>query len=82
MITLGATYKDTITDYDGVAVGYVQYLTGCNQALLVPKIDKDGKRRDGEWFDEQRLNQVGKKVIALPNSRNVNPGFDQEAPKQ
>lgn len=43
-VGLGETYEDCITGFTGVAVGYVQYLTGCNQALLVPRGIDLGKR--------------------------------------
>lgn len=80
MIVLGQKYKDRISGFQGVATGYVQYLSGCNQALLAPKVTKDGGKPDSEWIDEQRLVAVGKKVIKLDNSKS--PGFDLPAPKR
>jgi hypothetical protein len=78
MIKLGAEYKDKITDFIGVATGYVQYITGCNQVLLTPKVGKDGDKKNGEWVDEQRLERFGDKVIILDNGRAT--GFDMAAP--
>ncbi len=78
MIELGATYKDKITGFQGVCTGKVQYLTGCNQALIVPKAAEDGSLRDAIWFDEQRLDQVGGERIELDNGKN--PGCDIPAP--
>lgn len=76
---LGATYKDKVTGFQGVALGHVRYLTGCNQVLLQPGIDKDGKIRDSLWFDEQRMERVAKvKPVVLDNSKT--PGFDKPAP--
>lgn len=77
-IKLGATYKDVVTGFVGVATGYVQYMTGCNQALLVPKYKK-GDKDTSRWYDEQRLTQVGRKVIKVDNG--VSPGFDAEPPR-
>lgn len=37
IITLGKSYRDRITGVIGTATGYVQYLSGCNQALISPK---------------------------------------------
>jgi hypothetical protein len=68
MITLGHTYKDTITGFTGVATGYVKYITGCNQALLTPKTRGGGGLNEPHWFDEQRLKPVkGAAVITLDN---------------
>ncbi|MDR3389884.1 MAG: hypothetical protein P4L92_22840 [Rudaea sp.] len=80
MIQLGRVYKDKVTGFEGVATGYVQYLTGCNQALLAPKVGSDGASREAHWLDEQRLDAVGDTVITLNNA--ASPGFDKPAPKR
>ncbi|MEW6115629.1 MAG: hypothetical protein AB1553_01855 [Nitrospirota bacterium] len=80
MITLGQKYKDKITGFEGVATGYVQYISGCNQALLVPKVSADGTLRESLWFDVQRLEVVGTEVIKLDNGEK--PGCDCPAPKR
>jgi hypothetical protein len=79
MIDLGRKYKDKITGFEGVATGYVIYISGCNQALLSPQI-RDGKVEECRWFDEQRLDQIGDEKIVLDNSNS--PGFDIEAPRR
>jgi hypothetical protein len=79
-IALGATYRDCITGFEGVATGYVVYITGCNQALLVPRA-KDGALVEAQWFDEQRLANVPEaKIIKIDNG--ATPGFDRPAPKR
>lgn len=77
-IELGRTYKDKITGFSGVAVGYCRYITGCNQVLLSPPLKEDGTYRDGHWVDEQRLDDVGAPKIELDNGKT--PGFDRPAP--
>ena len=79
-VTLGATYKDVITGFNGIAIGKVEYLSGCNQALIVPKASKDGAIKDSCWFDFQRLERVGKEVVMLNNEKT--PGCDMSAPKR
>ena len=74
---LGAMYRDVISGFQGVATGYVQYISGCNQVLLRPKEDK-GVLRDSQWFDEQQLERVGKSEVILDNRRAS--GFDKTAP--
>lgn len=73
---LGHTYEDVISGFKGICTGYVEYLTGCNQLLLVPK-NRDNKR-DGEWFDSSRLKLTKAKRVVLDNGKD--PGFDKAAP--
>lgn len=77
----GWKVRDQITGYEGIITGICEYMTGCNQALVVPNhLDKDGKRQEGEWFDVQRLKRVGKSQVILDNEKT--PGCDIEAPKR
>lgn len=69
MIKLGSTVKDEITGFTGVVTGYVTYITGCNQALVTPKVGKGGERQDPIWIDEQRLKVNSKvKIVTIDNS--------------
>ena len=77
---LGNNYKDRITGFAGVATGHVRYITGCNQVLLAPTVDKEGKLRESQWFDEQRLEALDGATIVLENSGT--PGPDKAAPKR
>ena len=78
MVNLGDKVRDVVTDFEGIVIGRVEYLTGCNQCLVTPKIDKDGKRQTGEWFDEQRLQVLEAGAVKLDNGKT--PGFDQAPP--
>ena len=75
---LGSTVTDRITGFRGVAVGHVEYLTGCNQTLVVPPVDAEGKLRDGQWFDDQRLKVSDEAPVTLDNS--ATPGHDAAPP--
>lgn len=77
---LGITARDKITGFKGVVIGYVEYLTGCNQALLQPAGSDATKRPDAEWFDVQRLTRVGTSKVTLDNGKT--PGCDRAAPKR
>lgn len=79
MISLGASVKDKITGFSGVVTGRAEYLTGCTQCLVVPKIGDDGIFKDSVWFDEQRLDLTKSELFRLNNSRT--PGPDKPAPK-
>lgn len=77
---LGRKYRDRITGFSGMATGRVVYISGCNQVLVSPPVDGDGKPRDPQWFDEQRLEDLGGETLVLDNA--ATPGPDLPAPKR
>ncbi len=85
MILLGQGVRDLITDFEGLAIGRVEYLTGCVQVLVQPPA---GDRRDGSgrewvesrWFDEPRLRVTIAEPYVLPSI--PTPGADKEAPRR
>jgi hypothetical protein len=60
----GQEAKDKVTGFEGKIVYRIEYLNGCNQYGLIPTIDKDGKARDAEQFDEGRIEIIGKGIPA------------------
>lgn len=52
---LGHEVVDAVTGFVGVVTSMSFDLSGCVQAFVKPKIDKDGKMPDGHWFDIARL---------------------------
>ena len=77
---MGRKVKDKITGFTGIVTGYVSYISGCNQVLITPSVDKDGKIKESEWVDEQRVKILPGKTIALNNSQGA--GFGPPAPKR
>jgi len=77
-VELGRTYKDVITGFFGVATGFCEYISGCNQVLLSPLLDNDGKFREPRWFDVQRVRALSDVTIVLDNAQT--PGPDIPAP--
>lgn len=63
-ILLGDTVKCKVTDFVGVAYSRIEYLNGCIQFDVRPKVDKDGKAQDGLWIDIQQL-----EVLNRPKAR-------------
>ncbi len=63
---LGVTLKSVIHGYEGVAVARSEHITGCNQYMVQPGLDKDGKLKDCYWLDEHALVQTKAKQIVLP----------------
>lgn len=75
---LGYKYTDIISGFTGRCTGYVQYLTGCNQLLLVTQASATGEVR-ADWFDEQRLRKEDCERVVLDNGNHTGP--DKPAPK-
>jgi len=80
-IELGHKVADLITGFRGTVTGLVQYISGCNQALVVPTVDeKTEQPRESHWFDLDRLvvcTEVPRIVLMVNN-----PGPDKAAPKR
>lgn len=82
-IELGMAVQDQITEFKGVVVGIVYYISGCNQALVLPKI-KEGdstKYPDSQWIDIQRL-LVDKFTHKVVLEKEKTPGFDKAPSKR
>ena len=73
MIELGNKVKDIVTGYEGIAVSRIEYLNGCVQYCVKPKVGKDGKIAEGEFIDQEQLKDLGKavKVVAKPTGGNM-----------
>lgn len=76
--TFGCEFEDRITGFKGICTGRAEYISGCTQLLITPKLKEPGESTKAEWFDEQRLKQVGGKRITLDNGST--PGHDRAAP--
>lgn len=62
MIELGVEAKDKITGFKGIITGRCQYLFGCDQYLITPKVDKTGSKPEGHWMDEGRIEIIGEGI--------------------
>lgn len=62
---LGLAGKDKVSGFEGTVTSISFDLYGCVCVALTPNLDKDGKLRDGHWFDVKRV-VTGKKVMAPP----------------
>ena len=64
---LGLEGTDRITGAKGVITSISFDLFGCIQAVLTPKLQKEGKRIQGYWYDINRLKISKKRVMELPD---------------
>ncbi len=76
----GYHFRDEITGFEGVCIGHVTYLTGCDQLLLQPKSDDASKRPASEWFDINRLTKLAAPRVQFDVG--PKPGADRAAPSK
>lgn len=58
-IELGMTVTDKITGFSGVVTGRCEYISGCHQVLIQPRVKDTGEFVDSRWMDEDRLTVTG-----------------------
>lgn len=61
MIELGREVQDKVTGFRGIATAKCEYLNGCVQFCVTPKMI-DGKFPDGQYIDIQQLEVVGEGI--------------------
>lgn len=76
---LGNEVEDKVTGMTGIATGRVEYLTGCNQYLVTPKVGENNNYVEPKWFDEGRLKVIGR-GIAPESVKAADNGCDISAP--
>lgn len=56
---LGYTARDIVTGFQGTVIGYVTYITGSDQCLLIPTgVGDSNKYPEQHWFDVERLQRT------------------------
>lgn len=61
-IQLGNRVKDIVTGFTGIASSKIEYLNGCVQFGVKPKVEKDGKMPEIYYIDVQQLEFVDEGV--------------------
>lgn len=80
MIELGQKACDKVTGFEGIIIGRIEYLFGCNQYGIVPPA-KDGKVGETQWFDEGRVQVTGSGVLPEEVSVEKPGGLNRDCPK-
>ena len=81
-IKLGVEVRDKVTGFKGIVVGEANYLYGCTRHGISPKVSKDGKRQEIEWFDEGRLEIIGKGILPKEvKSKKNGAEFNEDDPR-
>ena len=80
MVKLGSLVKDTITGFEGIAVGRADYLFGCSRIAIQSATLKDGKPIDQEWVDEQRVEVLAEMPVMVSKDSSAMSGGPQADP--
>jgi hypothetical protein len=71
LIHLGNRVKDSITGFEGIATARIEYLTGCAQIAVTPKmVPSPELPNTTEYFDEHRL--TGEKLMEVVKTESAN----------
>ena len=73
--------KDIVTGFEGIASGITSYLTGCDQVIVDPGLDKDGDLREPRAFDISRLDVIEKKAVVIKIKKDKDRGCDYNVTK-
>lgn len=81
-IELGDVVKDTISGFQGVAVGWTRWLYGCDRITVQPQTLHEGKPIVCESFDLPQLVLVKKRVVKLQVKDANTPGGPRPTPSR
>lgn len=81
MIQLGKEGKDKITGFQGIITARVEYLYGCAQYGLSPKVGEDGAVKDTSFFDEGRIAIVGPGIAPEEVQVEKKGGINRDMPR-
>lgn len=68
MIVLGEKVKDKISGLTGIATARLEYLNGCVQYTVSPRLEKGKTELVAYNIDEENLEVVGKRVKIKKNT--------------
>lgn len=78
----GKEAMDKVTGFKGTIVYRLEYMHGCNQYALIPKVCKDGKTREVEHFDEGRIEILGHAISPEDVKAKKRGGINRDAPSK
>jgi hypothetical protein len=81
MIKMGQEGRDKITGFQGIITSHVEFLYGCDQYGLSPKVSEDGTIKSAEFFDEGRIEIVGRGILPEEVQVEKKGGINRDAPR-
>ena len=82
-IKLGDMVEDTVSGFTGIVTSTVNYLNGCFQYGVTPRVGKDGKMPEVQYIDAAQVKRRGPGVNCDLTKKDEAPsGFRSDAPKK
>ncbi len=72
---MGKKCKDRVTGFEGICVGYVEWMYGCKKYILQPVSEKTGERKDTASFFEKELEVIGDGLMDAEIPEYVEPAL-------
>jgi hypothetical protein len=72
-VNLGDKVRDKITGLKGIAVARTEFINGCVQYLVQPKINKDGTIPQDVGIDSQSIEVIKPKVKKIKREETGGP---------
>ena len=66
--------KDTVTGFKGTVTSRIEYLNGCLQYCVEPKVGKEGKMQKHSYLDEDQLELIKVKSTRARKETKKSPG--------
>lgn len=79
---VGDVVRDTITGFEGTAIARTEWLNGCVRFIVQSPTLHEGKPIEAQHFDEEQLELVEEKGIAMLARATGAPGGDRPDPKR
>ena len=79
-IKLGDKVKDTISGFEGIAIGHSAFLHGCDTVGVKPQGLHDGKPISAQWFDINQLEVVEPDAVRATRPHDPKPGGPRNPP--
>ena len=77
-VDLGDKVKDPLSGFEGIVFGHAYWLNGCIRTGVSPKLDKDGKIQETQWFDDPQLELIKKKKVKKGKGDTGGPGHKMD----
>ena len=82
-LKLGLKAREKVTGIEGILTGKAEYLYGCEQWMITPKVSKETPDKiESFWFDSGRLEVIGFGVLPKSVMGPKPGGPNHDAPKR
>lgn len=75
---LGKKVESRVTGFKGIATAKVEFINGCVQYCVKPRVGKDGAMPEGHYIDVEELVVIGEGAKVTPTATG---GDNKETPK-